>query len=88
MAKVRSDEKAAANGATSPKTATSKTASSKAASSKASAPPTRRDKLASFETARKKEQRSRTIKLLVICLVLASRLSTRTSKLRRCCAPA
>jgi hypothetical protein len=75
VAKARSDEKAAAKGATSPKTAISKTASSKTASSKASSgPQTRRDKLASFETARKKEQRSRTIKLLVICLVLAMAL--------------
>jgi hypothetical protein len=72
VAKAKSDEKAAANGATSPKTASSKTGSSKTASSKASSPPrSRRDKLASFESARKKEQRSRTIKLLVICLVLA-----------------
>jgi len=31
----------------------------------------RRDKLASLEAARKKEQRGRTIKLFVICLVLA-----------------
>src|SRR3712207_6298959 len=31
----------------------------------------RRDKLASFEAARKKEQRNRTIRLLVICVVLA-----------------
>lgn len=31
----------------------------------------RRDKLASFEAARKKEQRVRTIRLLAICLVLA-----------------
>ncbi len=31
----------------------------------------RRDKLASFEAARKKEQRNRSIRLLVICLVLA-----------------
>jgi len=34
----------------------------------------RRDKLASFEAARKKEQRNRTIRLLVICLVLATLL--------------
>ena len=34
----------------------------------------RRDKLASLETARKKEQRNRTIRLLVICLVLAMAL--------------
>lgn len=31
----------------------------------------RRDKLASFEVARKKEQRTRTIRLLALCLVLA-----------------
>ena len=31
----------------------------------------RRDKLASFEAARKKEQRNRTIRLLIICVVLA-----------------
>jgi hypothetical protein len=31
----------------------------------------RRDKLASFEAARKKEQRNRTVRLLVICVVLA-----------------
>jgi Protein of unknown function (DUF3105) len=71
VAKAKSDEKAGANGASSPK-ASSKTASSKTASSKvSSSPQSRRDKLASFETARKKEQRSRTIRLLVICLVLA-----------------
>jgi hypothetical protein len=34
----------------------------------------RRDKLASFEAARKKEQRNRTIRLLVICVVLAAAL--------------
>lgn len=34
----------------------------------------RRDKLASFEVARKKEQRNRTIRLLVICVVLATLL--------------
>jgi hypothetical protein len=34
----------------------------------------RRDKLASFEVARKKEQRNRTIRLLVICVVLAALL--------------
>ena len=34
----------------------------------------RRDKLASFEAARKKEQRNRTIRLLVICVVLATAL--------------
>ena len=31
----------------------------------------RRDRLASFEAARKKEQRNRTIRLLVICVLLA-----------------
>ncbi|HEY5822144.1 MAG TPA: DUF3105 domain-containing protein [Propionibacteriaceae bacterium] len=31
----------------------------------------RRDRLASFETARKKEQRNRTIRLLALCVVLA-----------------
>src|SRR3712207_3728768 len=34
----------------------------------------RRDRLASFEAARKKEQRNRTIRLLVICIVLAMAL--------------
>jgi hypothetical protein len=34
----------------------------------------RRDKLASFEAARQKEQRVRTIRLLVICIVLATAL--------------
>jgi hypothetical protein len=34
----------------------------------------RRDKLASFEAARKKEQRNRTVRLLVICVVLAALL--------------
>ena len=34
----------------------------------------RREKLASFEAARKKEQRNRTIRLLVICVVLAALL--------------
>lgn len=34
----------------------------------------RRDRLASFETARKKEQRRRTIGLLVLCVVLAAGL--------------
>ena len=34
----------------------------------------RRNKLASFEAARKKEQRNRTIRLLVICVVLAALL--------------
>ena len=57
MAKAKSDEKSAPS-----RTPTAKTAS---------APRSRRDKLASLEAARKKEQRSRTIKLLVICLVLA-----------------
>ena len=57
MAKAKSDDKAAPNGDT----------STKGPSSAQS----RRDKLASLETARKKEQRTRTIRLLVICLVLA-----------------
>ena len=57
MAKAKSDEKSAPS-----RTPAAKTAS---------APRSRRDKLASLEDARKKEQRSRTIKLLVICLVLA-----------------
>jgi len=80
MAKAKSDEKDAANSATSSKTASSKRATSKTASSKAtpskasSSPQSRRDRLASFESARKKEQRSRNIKLLVICLVLAMAL--------------
>jgi hypothetical protein len=56
VAKAKSDEKSA------PSRTPAKTAS---------APRSRRDKLASLEAARKKEQRSRTIKLLVICLVLA-----------------
>ena len=57
MAKAKSEEKAA------PKSG---------ASIKSGSPPqSRRDKLASLETARKKEQRTRTIRLLVICLVLA-----------------
>ena len=60
MAKAKSDEKAAPNGATSRKTTSS--------------PQSRRDKLASFEAARKKEQRNRTIRLLVICIVLAMAL--------------
>ena len=34
----------------------------------------RRDRMASFEAARKKEQRNRTIRLLVICVVLAALL--------------
>ena len=57
MAKAKSDDKAAPNG----------DASTKGPSSAQS----RRDKLASLETARKKEQRRRTIRLLVICVVLA-----------------
>ena len=57
MAKAKSDEK----------TSPTRTASTKAAS----APQSRRDKLASLEAARKKEQRTRSIKLLAICLVLA-----------------
>jgi len=57
VAKARSEEKTAPN----------RTRSTKAASARQS----RRDKLASLEAARKKEQRNRTIKLLVICLVLA-----------------
>ena len=57
MAKANSDEKTAPN--------------SGAATKTASGPHSRRDKLASLEAARKKEQRSRSIKLLVICLVLA-----------------
>ena len=57
MAKAKSDDKAAPNGDTSTKGP--------------SAAQSRRDKLASLETARKKEQRTRTIRLLVICLVLA-----------------
>jgi hypothetical protein len=57
VAKARSEEKTAPN----------RTRSTKAAST----PQSRRDKLASLEDARKKEQRNRTIKLLVICLVLA-----------------
>jgi hypothetical protein len=57
VAKANSDEKAAPKGGTSSKTA--------------SGPQSRRDKLASLEAARKKEQRTRTIRLLVICIVLA-----------------
>jgi Protein of unknown function (DUF3105) len=57
VAKAKSDEKAAPKGGASAKTPSS--------------PQSRRDKLASFEAARKKEQRNRTIRLLVICLVLA-----------------
>jgi hypothetical protein len=56
MAKAKSDTEAAPNGA---------------ASTKSASPQSRRDKLASLEAARKKEQRSRTIRLLVICIVLA-----------------
>jgi hypothetical protein len=55
VAKAKSDEKAASSRATSTKTASS--------------PQSRRDKLASFEASRKKEQRNRTIRLLVICFV-------------------
>jgi hypothetical protein len=44
----------------------------KAGATKAAAPSgNRRDRLASFEAARKKEQRGRTIRLLLICVVLA-----------------
>jgi hypothetical protein len=57
VARAKSDEKSAPSRTPTPKTP--------------SAPRSRRDKLASLEAARKKEQRSRTIKLLVICLVLA-----------------
>jgi hypothetical protein len=57
VAKAKSDEKAAPKAGTSGKTASS--------------PQSRRDKLASLEAARKKEQRTRTIRLLVICIVLA-----------------
>jgi hypothetical protein len=57
VAKAKSDEKAAPKGGTASKTASS--------------PQSRRDKLASLESARKKEQRTRTIRLLVICIVLA-----------------
>ncbi|HJY43459.1 MAG TPA: DUF3105 domain-containing protein [Propionibacteriaceae bacterium] len=57
MAKANSDEKAAPKGGTSSKTTSS--------------PQSRRDKLASLEATRKKEQRNRTIRLLVICIVLA-----------------
>ncbi len=59
MAKAKSDEKAGGNGA---------------ATKTASSPQSRRAKLASFEAARKKEQRNRTIRLLVICFVLAMAL--------------
>lgn len=57
MAKAKSEEK------TAPKGGTSRRATS--------SPQSRRDKLASLESARKKEQRTRTIRLLVICIVLA-----------------
>jgi hypothetical protein len=57
VAKANSDEKAAPKGGTSRATA--------------SGPQSRRDKLASLEAARKKEQRTRTIRLLVICIALA-----------------
>jgi hypothetical protein len=57
VAKAKSDEKAAPKSEASTKTASS--------------PQSRRDKLASFEAARKQEQRNRTIRLLVICVVLA-----------------
>ena len=57
MAKANSEEKTAPN-----RTSATKTGS---------APQSRRDKLASLEAARKKEQRNRTLRLLVICLVLA-----------------
>jgi hypothetical protein len=60
VAKAKSDEKATPKG--------------RAATKAASSPQSRRDRLASFEAARKKEQRNRTIRLLVICLVLAMAL--------------
>ena len=56
MAKAKSETKAAPNGG---------------ASTKSASPQSRREKLASLEVARKKEQRTRTIRLLVICIVLA-----------------
>jgi hypothetical protein len=56
MAKAKSDTKAASDGA---------------ASTKSASPRSRRERLASLEAARKKEQRTRTIRLLVICIVLA-----------------
>jgi len=59
VAKAKSDEKSAPTPSRTPAPKT------------ASAPQSRRDKLASLEAARKREQRTRTIKLLVICLVLA-----------------
>jgi hypothetical protein len=57
VAKAKSEEKATPKGGTSSRTASS--------------PQSRRDKLASLEAARKKEQRNRSIRLLVICIVLA-----------------
>jgi hypothetical protein len=57
VAKAKSDEKAAPKGGASTKPPSS--------------PQSRRDKLASFEATRKKEQRNRTIRLLVVCVVLA-----------------
>ncbi|MFL6043507.1 MAG: DUF3105 domain-containing protein [Propionibacteriaceae bacterium] len=67
MAKAKSDEKTAPD-----RTASTKAPSAKAPSTKATAAPqSRRDKLASLEAARKKEQRTRSIKLLAVCLVLA-----------------
>ena len=45
-----------------------------AAATKTAPAQSRRDKLASFEAARKKDARNRTIRLLVICLVLATAL--------------
>jgi hypothetical protein len=56
MAKAKSDAKPAPDGA---------------ASTKSASPQSRRERLASLEAARKKEQRTRTIRLLVICMVLA-----------------
>jgi hypothetical protein len=60
VAKAKSDEKA--------------TPKSGAATKTPSSPQSRRDKLASLEATRKKEQRNRTIRLLVICFVLAMAL--------------
>jgi Protein of unknown function (DUF3105) len=60
VARAKSDEKTTPKSAASQKTAAS--------------PQSRRDRLASFEAARKKEQRNRAIRLLVICLVLAMAL--------------
>ena len=58
-----------------PPTTRSAGKSAKAAGgTKIAAPMSRRDKLASFEAARKKEPRNRTIRLLVICVVLAMAL--------------